>query len=94
LQLPFLLHYLAPGPSLRRSQFGKASKRATPRCQPPATEEGQYELKDKAGKTLDQGKYIVVWQKDGSDWKLLRDMFSSKLAATKKWMKWSKRCAT
>ena len=30
---------------------------------PTATEVGQYELRDKAGKVLDHGKYIVVWRK-------------------------------
>ncbi len=30
-----------------------------------ATEVGQYELRDKAGKVLDHGKYIVVWRREG-----------------------------
>src|SRR5215469_16052093 len=42
-----------------------------------ATEVGEYALRDKAGKVLDRGKYIVIWRHDGSDWKLLRDMFST-----------------
>lgn len=42
-----------------------------------ATEVGEYALLDKAGKTLDRGKYIVIWKQEGGDWKLLRDMFSS-----------------
>jgi ketosteroid isomerase-like protein len=42
-----------------------------------ATEVGEYALLDKAGKTLDHGKYIVIWKQEGGDWKLLRDMFSS-----------------
>jgi ketosteroid isomerase-like protein len=42
-----------------------------------ATEVGQYRLLDKAGKTLDSGKYIVIWKQEGGDWKLFRDMFSS-----------------
>lgn len=42
-----------------------------------ATEVGEYALLDKAGKTLDRGKYIVIWKQKGADWKILRDMFSS-----------------
>jgi uncharacterized protein (TIGR02246 family) len=44
---------------------------------PTATEVGQYELRDKAGKMIDHGKYIVVWRHEGGKWKLLRDMFST-----------------
>ena len=38
---------------------------------PTATEVGQYELRDRAGKVLDHGKYIVVWQHADGSWKLL-----------------------
>jgi ketosteroid isomerase-like protein len=48
-----------------------------------ATEVGQYELQDKAGKVLDHGKYIVVWRHEGGQWKLLRDMFSTNVPSTK-----------
>jgi uncharacterized protein (TIGR02246 family) len=51
---------------------------------PTATEVGEYELRDKAGKVLDHGKYIVVWQHAGGHWKLLRDMFSTNLPPAKK----------
>ncbi len=51
---------------------------------PMATEVGQYELRDKAGKVLDHGKYIVVWRKEGGKWKLLRDMFSTNAPPAKK----------
>lgn len=51
---------------------------------PTATEVGQYELRDKAGKVLDHGKYIVVWRREGGQWKLLRDMFSTNVPAVKK----------
>ena len=44
---------------------------------PTATEVGQYELRDKAGKVLDKGKYIVIWQHANGKWLLLRDMFST-----------------
>jgi uncharacterized protein (TIGR02246 family) len=49
-----------------------------------ATEVGQYELRDKEGKVLDHGKYIVVWRHEGDKWKLLRDMFSTNVPAPKK----------
>lgn len=48
-----------------------------------ATEVGDYELKDKGGKTLDHGKYIVIWRSVGGSWKLLRDMFSTNVAPVK-----------
>lgn len=50
-------------------------------------EEGLYELKDEKGQTIDRGKYIVVWKKTKSGWKMYRDIFNtdvktSKLATT------------
>jgi ketosteroid isomerase-like protein len=48
-----------------------------------ATEVGQYELRDKAGKVLDHGKYIVVWRHESGKWKLLRDMFSTNVRSAK-----------
>ena len=48
-----------------------------------ATEVGQYELHDKAGKVLDHGKYLVVWRHEGGKWKLLRDMFSTNVPSAK-----------
>lgn len=47
------------------------------------SEVGTYELRDKAGKSLDRGKYIVVWRQEGGHWRLLRDMFSTNLAPAK-----------
>jgi uncharacterized protein (TIGR02246 family) len=49
-----------------------------------ATEVGQYELRDKAGKVLDHGKYIVVWRREGGKWMLLRDMFSTNVPTPQK----------
>lgn len=49
-----------------------------------ATEVGQYELRDKGGKVVDHGKYIVIWRREGGAWKLLRDMFSTNVPAAKK----------
>ena len=51
---------------------------------PTATEVGEYELRDKAGKSLDHGKYIVIWQHADGQWKLLRDMFSTNIPPSKK----------
>jgi uncharacterized protein (TIGR02246 family) len=51
---------------------------------PTATEVGEYELRDKAGKVLDHGKYIVVWQRADGKWKLVRDMFSTNVPPPKK----------
>src|ERR1700728_83130 len=51
---------------------------------PTATEVGEYELRDKAGKVLDHGKYIVVWQRTDGKWNLLRDMFSPNIPPAKK----------
>jgi uncharacterized protein (TIGR02246 family) len=47
-----------------------------------ATEVGEYTLRDKAGKMLDRGKYIVIWKHEDGGWKLLRDMFSTNLPKT------------
>jgi len=49
-----------------------------------ATEVGEYELRDKAGKVLDHGKYIVIWRHTDGKWKLLRDMFSTNVPPPKK----------
>lgn len=51
---------------------------------PTATEVGEYELRDKAGKVLDHGKYIVIWQHADGKWLLLRDMFSTNVAPPQK----------
>ncbi len=40
------------------------------------TEVGVYEMGD-GKKTIDKGKYIVVWKKDGDTWKLFRDIWNS-----------------
>jgi len=48
-----------------------------------ATEVGEYALRDKSGKVLDRGKYIVIWRHDDGEWKLLRDMFSTNMPPPK-----------
>jgi ketosteroid isomerase-like protein len=40
------------------------------------TEVGSYEMGD-GNKTVDEGKYIVIWKKDGDKWKLYRDIWNS-----------------
>lgn len=42
-----------------------------------AIEVGTYTLSGEGGGALDRGKYLVVWKKEGRDWKLHRDIFNS-----------------
>jgi uncharacterized protein (TIGR02246 family) len=44
------------------------------------TEVGEYEMRDKAGKALDHGKYLVIWRNKDGQWRLHRDMFTSSVA--------------
>ena len=44
------------------------------------TEVGTYEMGD-GNKAVDEGKYIVIWKKDGDKWKLFRDIWNSDNAA-------------
>ena len=46
-----------------------------------AYESGTYEMKLKDGKTVDRGKYIVVWKRDGGQWKLHRDIWNTSMPA-------------
>jgi ketosteroid isomerase-like protein len=48
-----------------------------------AHEIGQYELLDAAGKTLDRGKYVVIWKKDGGRFKLHRDIWTTSMPPAK-----------
>jgi len=43
---------------------------------------GKYTIVDAAGKTVDQGKYVVVWKKEDGRWKLYRDIWNSSMPAT------------
>ena len=40
------------------------------------TEVGAYEMSN-GNNTIDKGKYMVVWKKDGDKWKLYRDIWNS-----------------
>jgi uncharacterized protein (TIGR02246 family) len=46
-----------------------------------AYEVGRYTLKGDGGQLLDQGKYVVIWKRDGGQWKLHRDIWNSSLPA-------------
>ncbi len=42
-----------------------------------AIEQGRYELGDGAGNIADQGKFIVVWKREGEEWRLRWDIWNS-----------------
>jgi uncharacterized protein (TIGR02246 family) len=42
-----------------------------------ATEIGSYDVVGANGASLETGKYVVVWKKDGAMWRLHRDTWSS-----------------
>jgi len=42
-----------------------------------ANEVGTWVLKGKDGATLDHGKFIVIWKKEGGEWRLHRDIWNS-----------------
>jgi ketosteroid isomerase-like protein len=48
-----------------------------------AHEVGTYVLVGDAGKTLDNGKYVVIWKRDGGQWKLHRDIWNTSMPAPK-----------
>jgi uncharacterized protein (TIGR02246 family) len=48
-----------------------------------ATEVGVYEMRDKAGKAIDHGKYIVLWRHVNGAWQLHRDIFNSSVPPSK-----------
>lgn len=41
------------------------------------TEQGTYNLQDADGRSLGKGKYLVLWKKTASGWKMFRDMFNN-----------------
>lgn len=43
------------------------------------SESGKYIISDSAGKTMDQGKYMVLWKQENDKWKMYRDMWNSDL---------------
>jgi len=42
-----------------------------------ACEVGRFALHAADGSLLDQGKYVVIWKRHGSDWQLHRDIWNS-----------------
>jgi len=42
-----------------------------------ATEQGTYELMGADNKSIDKGKFLVVWKKTDAGWKMYRDCFNS-----------------
>lgn len=48
-------------------------------CGDTAIEVGRYVLYGPGRQPLDRGKYIVIWQQEGGQWKLHRDIFNSSL---------------
>jgi ketosteroid isomerase-like protein len=48
------------------------------------TETGTYELVGDNNKSLDKGKYVVVWKNENGSWKIFRDIFNTNLPATTK----------
>jgi uncharacterized protein (TIGR02246 family) len=48
-----------------------------------AHEVGTYVLTGEGGKTLDDGKYLVVWKRDGGQWRLHRDIWNTSTPAPK-----------
>jgi uncharacterized protein (TIGR02246 family) len=42
-----------------------------------AYEVGRYELSGADGNVLDNGKYVVIWKRDGGQWKLHRDIWNT-----------------
>jgi ketosteroid isomerase-like protein len=47
-----------------------------------AFEVGKYTLGGEGGKVIDSGKFIVVWKRVGSKWKLHRDIWNSSMLAS------------
>ena len=42
-----------------------------------AYEVGKFDLRGAGGKVLDHGKYVVIWKKEGTSWKLHRDIWTT-----------------
>ena len=41
------------------------------------------EMRDKTGKAIDHGKYLVIWRNQDGQWHLHRDIFTSSVAPAK-----------
>ncbi len=47
-----------------------------------AFEIGKYTLSGEGGASIDSGKFLVVWRKEGDEWKLHRDIWNSSMPAS------------
>ncbi len=45
-------------------------------------ETGTYEMFGDNNKTLDKGKYVVVWKQENGQWKIYRDIWNTNMPAT------------
>jgi ketosteroid isomerase-like protein len=50
---------------------------------PTVHEVGTYVLTGEGGKTVDTGKYVVVWKRDGGQWRIHRDIWNTSMPAPK-----------
>jgi uncharacterized protein (TIGR02246 family) len=48
-----------------------------------AHEVGTYVLTGEGGKALDNGKYVVVWKREGGQWRIHRDIWNTNVKAPK-----------
>lgn len=46
-----------------------------------AFESGAYEMQLKDGKSVDRGKYIVVWKRESGQWKIHQDIWNTSMPA-------------
>jgi len=46
-----------------------------------AVEVGKYTLSGEGGQVIDSGKFVVIWQREGEQWKLHRDIWNSSMPA-------------
>ena len=42
-----------------------------------AVEQGRYQLGDAEGNVADHGKFLVIWKREGDQWKLHRDIWNT-----------------
>ncbi|HYK55950.1 MAG TPA: DUF4440 domain-containing protein, partial [Flavisolibacter sp.] len=45
-------------------------------------ETGTYEMYGDNNKTLDKGKYVVIWKQENGQWKIYRDIWNTNMPAT------------
>jgi len=46
-----------------------------------AIEVGSYRMDAAAGKTVDRGKYVVIWKRENGQWKVHRDIWNTSMPA-------------